>query len=149
MTVREVREGDRGEWLRMRQALWPDCPPEQQAEEVAGYLRLGPTGGRVFVAERPGGGLCGFLEAFVRSVAEGSWDGPVGYIEGWYVDPDVRRRGVGRGLVEAAERWAVSIGCRQMGSDAEIGNAVSITAHTALGYGEVNRLVHFRKVLGG
>ena len=72
---------------------------------------------------------------------------PVGYIEGWYVDGDVRRQGVGRALVEAAEAWARSKGCRQMASDALIDNAVSIEAHARLGYREVERLVHFAKEL--
>jgi aminoglycoside 6'-N-acetyltransferase I len=71
----------------------------------------------------------------------------VGYIEGWYVDEYVRRCGVGRALVEAAEAWARSRGCRQMASDAELGNDVSHQAHRAVGYQETARLVLFEKDL--
>ena len=85
-------------------------------------------------AERPGGGLCGFLEASLRSRADGCDSTPVGYIEGWYVDRDIRRNGVGRALVSAVEAWARSRGCRQMASDAELWNQVSHQAHEALGY---------------
>jgi aminoglycoside 6'-N-acetyltransferase I len=102
----------------------------------------------VFVAERPGGGLCGFVEASLRSRADGCDTTPVGYVEGWYVDEDMRRRGVGRALVEAAEAWARSKGCRQMASDAELWNDVSHRAHGALGFEEVARLVLFKKDLG-
>jgi hypothetical protein len=73
----------------------------------------------------------------------------VGYVEGWYVDPDVRRQGIGRRLVEAAERWAAAQGCREMASDAHLGNTVSHAAHEALGFEESERLVHFRKRLNG
>jgi aminoglycoside 6'-N-acetyltransferase I len=51
-------------------------------------------------------------------------------------------------LIEAAEAWARSKGCRRMASDALIDNAVSIEAHARLGYHEVERLVHFAKNLG-
>ena len=64
---------------------------------------LGRDTEEVFVAERPGGGLCGFLEAALRSRADGCDSTPVAYIGGWYVDEDVRRHGVGRALVEEAE----------------------------------------------
>jgi aminoglycoside 6'-N-acetyltransferase I len=30
VTIRSVRPEDRSEWLRMRRALWDDCPDEQQ-----------------------------------------------------------------------------------------------------------------------
>jgi aminoglycoside 6'-N-acetyltransferase I len=143
--IREVRTGDSTEWLRMRQALWEDCPYEEQCREIDESLRSGSD--RVFVAERPRGGLCGFLEASLRSCAEGCGSRPIGYIEGWYVDPDARRGGAGRALVEAAEAWARSQGCREMASDAELWNAVSHHAHAALGYGETARLVHFKKDL--
>ena len=88
------------------------------------------------------------MEVSIRPWAIGCEPRPVGYIEGWYVDEDVRRQGVGRALVEAAEAWARSKGCRQMASDAELWNDVSHQAHGALGYVETARLVLFKKDLG-
>jgi aminoglycoside 6'-N-acetyltransferase I len=131
----------------MRRALWEDCPDDQQEREIEEIL-AGDTDDVVFAA-RPEGGLCGFLEVAIRSRANGCDSTPVGYIEGWYVDPDVRRQGVGEALVEAAEAWARSRGCRQMASDAELSNDVSHRAHGALGYQETARLVLFKKDLAG
>jgi aminoglycoside 6'-N-acetyltransferase I len=143
----------------MRRILWSDCPDEEHYAETGAFFRSShdnsPASCRyslgeiaVWVAERPAGGLCGFLEASIRPYAEGSTAQPVGYIEGWYVDPDMRRRGVGRALVASAEAWARSLGCHQMASDAEIENVVSVEGHAAIGYHEVARAVHFSKDLG-
>ncbi len=147
VTVRTVRPEDHSEWLRMRKALWEDCPDDQQVREMEENRASDVDA--VFVAERSGGGLCGLLEAALRSRANGCDASPVGYIEGWYVDEDVRRGGVGRALVEAAEAWARSRGCRQMASDAELWNTISHEAHGALGYEETGRLVLFKKDLDG
>ena len=144
--IRGAGPEDNAEWLRMRCALWDDCPDEQQAREMEEIL--GSDTEIAFVAERPGGGLCGFVEVSIRPWAIGCEPRPVGYIEGWYVDEDVRREGVGRALVEAAEAWARSRGCRQMASDAELWNDVSHQAHGRLGYREVARLVLYKKELG-
>ena len=146
VTVRSVRPEDRAEWLRMRKALWEDCPDDQQVREMEEILASDTE--EVFYAERPGGGLCGFVEAAIRPWAVGCEARPLGYVEGWYVDEDVRRQGVGRALVEAAEDWARSKGCRQMASDAELWNDVSHQAHGAIGYQETGRLVLFKKDLG-
>ena len=145
IAVKQVRPDDHAEWLRMRCALWEGCPEEQQVREMEENLSSGVD--EVFVAEWPGGRLCGFLEAAIRSRANGCDSTPVGYIEGWYVDEDVRQQGVGRALVEAAEEWARSKGCRQMASDAELWNHVSHQAHRALGYEETARLVLFKRDL--
>jgi aminoglycoside 6'-N-acetyltransferase I len=145
ISIRVAKPGDRAEWLRLRRALWDDCPDDQQVREMDEILASDKE--EVFVAERPGGGMCGFLEAAIRPWAIGCGARPVGYVEGWYVDEDVRRQGVGRALVEAAEGWARSKGCRQMASDTELGNDVSHRAHGALGYEEVARLVLFKKDL--
>jgi aminoglycoside 6'-N-acetyltransferase I len=144
-TIREPADEDRPEWLRMRLALWDDCPVEEHEQEMNEYLE--GCDHKVFLAARPDGGLCGFLEAAIHPWAIGCDHRPVGYIEGWYVDPDVRRQGVGRALVEAAEAWARTAGCRQMASDTQDENRTSQNAHGALGYQETYRLVYFKKDL--
>jgi aminoglycoside 6'-N-acetyltransferase I len=101
----------------------------------------------VFVAVRGAGGLGGFIEAAIRPWAEGCSSKPVGYIEGWYVDPDLRCRGVGRRLVRVVETWARSRRCREMASDCVLDNEVSFRAHQRLGYREVVRLILFQKRL--
>ena len=145
LQIRRASSADRAEWLRMRKILWDDCPDEQQVREMAEILASETE--EVFLAERPDDGLCGFVEASIRPWAIGCDSTPVGYIEGWYVDEDVRREGVGRALIEAAEVWARSKGCRQMASTAELWNHISHQAHGALGYEETGRLVLFKKDL--
>jgi len=101
----------------------------------------------VFVAEREDGSIAGFVEVGARPYADGCDTSPVGYIEAWYVDPDVRRSGYGRALLEAAEDWARTRGYREMASDAQLNNEISHAAHHRAGYAEVDRIVQFRKVL--
>jgi aminoglycoside 6'-N-acetyltransferase I len=152
--VRPVCAEDQPEWLRLRAALWPDTPAEDHTKEISAFLTGNLSGWlagldavAAFVAVRPTGGLCGFLEASVRPLADGCTTHPVGYVEGWYVDADVRRQGVGRRLIEAAEAWAVTRGCREMASDAHADNAVSRAAHQAVGFLEEATCVRFRKWL--
>jgi aminoglycoside 6'-N-acetyltransferase I len=144
--IRRVEPRDEDEWLRMRRTLWPECPLDEHLSEIAEYFS-GEQRWATFVAARPEGGLCGFLEASIRPFAEGCHTRPVGYIEGWYVDADVRRQGIGGKLVRAAESWAVAQGCREMASDCTIDNEISVQAHRALGYTETGRMIHFKKSL--
>jgi aminoglycoside 6'-N-acetyltransferase I len=142
--IRPVEEMDRDEWLRMRDALWPNGLPEEHLAEMEVYQVRGGLD-ICLVAARSGGGLCGFVEVSVRPFAEGSDARPVGYIEGWFVDADVRRRGIGRQLIRAAEQWAENLGLAEMASDCLVDNEASWQAHLALGYQEAERLIHFRK----
>ncbi|MHB0874465.1 MAG: aminoglycoside 6'-N-acetyltransferase [Anaerolineae bacterium] len=155
MHIRSVQPEDRDEWLRLRAALWPDCTREtHQADMAETMAEPGKWG--VFVAVRADsechvghpGELAGFIEVSLQPYAAGCDTSPVGYIEGWYVDTDRRRGGLGRQLVAAAEAWAAEHGCREMASDCDIDNAGSLAAHEALGYEEVQRVVQLRKRLG-
>ena len=80
----------------------------------------------------------GFLEASFRHYADGCHTHPVGYIEGWYVDPDLQRHGIGGRLVQVAEAWARVQGCQGMASDCEVENLVSLQAHLTLDYEETD-----------
>ena len=72
----------------------------------------------------------------------------LGNVEGWYVEPDLRGKGIGRALIARAEAWAKQMGFTELASDAELENEESIRAHGALGFRETFRLVHFVKSLG-
>ncbi len=89
----------------------------------------------------------GFVELSLRAYAEGCQSDNVAYVEGWYVVPEARGRGVGRALIEAAEGWARRQGCTELGSDAQLDNAASAAAHRALGFSEVGQIRCFRKPL--
>ena len=101
----------------------------------------------VFVAAHPDEHLCGMVEVSIRTSAFGCTTDRVGYLEAWYVEPDWRRGGIGRALVERAEAWARSQGCTEMASDTTPRYVLSPAAHEALGYRVVKRKTHFRKSL--
>lgn len=137
----------------MRNALWPESSAEEHAQELRRVLEGNPDlvstmPFTILTAEASDGKLAGFLEASLRSHADGCDPArPVGYIEGWYVAEDYRRHGVGRKLFAEAESWARGHKCAEMASDALIENEISQQAHEALGYEVVDRCVHYRKSL--
>lgn len=135
----------------MRVALWPKFSFEEHALELDLILenRLPLTMPLViFVAEATNQTLAGFLEIDLRSHADGCDPSrPAGYIEGWYVVEQFRRRGVARKLVDTAEDWARRQGCVEIASDTWIDNEVSQRVHESLGYEVVDRCVHYRKTL--
>jgi aminoglycoside 6'-N-acetyltransferase I len=144
--IRSLRDEDWSEWLRLRCALWPDDKPmmlEQEMIAIHANIDQEP----VFVAERPGGRLCGMIEISIRDQAEGCQTHNVGYIEGWYVEPAWRRQGVGRRLVEQGEAWARAQGCIEIASDTTPAYPLSPAAHQRLGYEVVQQTTHFRKRL--
>ena len=132
----------------MRCALWPEGSADDHRAEIAQYFA-----GRlqmpleVLLAADPAGNTIGFVELSIRAYAEDCVTDQVAYLEGWYVDPEARRRGVGRALIAAAEAWAVGQGCTEFASDALIDNDISARAHRALGFMETVQIRCFRKLL--
>lgn len=144
LQLRMAAPDDRDEWTRLRFELWPDCPPERHQLEVTQMLAGAGVVALAFVNDE----LAGFAEVSVRSDhVEGTACSPVAYLEGWFVRPAHRGRGVGRALIAFAEQWAISNGLSELASDAELENHRSIALHAALGFREVGRNVHFVKNL--
>ncbi len=146
MFIRPLTDADTAEWVRMRLGLWPELSTQELQTEM--QIIRADSSQVVFVAERPQGGLGAFVEVSLhREYVPGCDTSPVGYIEGWYVDADLRRQGLGGQLFATAEDWARRQGCQEMGSDCELKNDTSFRAHLALGYQEAERLIHFFKRL--
>jgi aminoglycoside 6'-N-acetyltransferase I len=143
--IRLATPEDQSEWLRMRHELWPDVEPEDLLREMDRILADPQM--PVFVMERANGKLGGFIEIGTRKYADGCETSPVGYIEGWWVDEDLRGQGLGKTLVKTGEDWARAQGLHEMASDTWLENEVSIAAHLKMGYEEYERLVHFAKTL--
>lgn len=146
--VRAVRPDDADAWLRARLALWPDGSEAEHRQDISRLLAgTAPEPAAVLLAEDESGRLLGFVELSIRPYVEGCRTNRIAYIEGWYVAPDARRRGVGRALVAAAESWGRAQGCAELGSDTEAENVVSASAHRALGFADVGLVRCFRKDL--
>ena len=146
--VRPVEKGDALVWAQMRHALWPEGPIAEHAHEIDAFFRGGlPDLTAAFAAVGHDGTMVGFAELAERSFAEGCTSQSVAYLEGWYVASDVRGRGVGRALVQAAEAWARKRGHRELASDTELENETSAAAHLALGFEQVAVIRCFRKAL--
>lgn len=144
--IRHRKPSDDAEWLRMRRVLWPD--ETREAHQIGMAAWLARSDAVVLVADRADGhGLAGFAEVGTRLYADGCDTSPVAYLEGWYVDRDVRRQGIGAALVRVAEGWARARGCREFASDALLDAGDSRRAHEALGFIEVERAVRYRKRL--
>jgi aminoglycoside 6'-N-acetyltransferase I len=148
--VRAAVPGDAPAWARMRAALWPDADADELLAETARHF----AGGlrhleHVLVAVDGDGAVVGFAELNLRPYAEGCTSDRVAFLEGWYVAPEWRRRGVGAALVATAEAWARGLGCTEFGSDAVHDNDTARRAHAALGFEEVEVIRCFRKRIGG
>jgi len=149
--VRPAKPSDLDQLALLRETLWPESPADHHAQELSAILAGSPPSTLplvIFVSEASGGTLTGFLEAGLRSHADGCDPShPVGYVEGWYVSASHRRQGIGAALLRAAEEWARSQGCREMASDTQLTNELSQQVHHSLGFQVAERSILYRKSL--
>ena len=146
-TVRAASDADFAAWGELRRALWPDEPGVGDAQALRDAADA-QAGTHALLAFDHAGEAIGFVDlALRRDYVNGTDSSPVGFLEGWYVAPSWRGRGVGRALVRAAEDWARAQGCREFASDALLDNTASHAAHAACGFEETERVVYFRKRL--
>jgi aminoglycoside 6'-N-acetyltransferase I len=150
--VRPLERRDRDALLGMWCALWPEHQAAEHAPHVDARIEGKPPVStlplQTFVAESAQGALVGFVEVGLRSHANGCDPRtPVAFLEGWYVAPEWRRRGVGRGLVQRAEAWGRAQGAIEIASDTWLDASVSEAAHLALGFEVADRSIEFAKRL--
>lgn len=149
VVVRPAARGDAGAWLELRRALWPESLDAEHREEIeryfAGTFEREPWA--VLLAEQAHARVVGFVELSIRPYAEGCTTRRVAYLEGWFVQPDLRGGGVGRALIAAAQDWGRAQGCTEFASDADPANEISIAAHLGVGFEDAGLVRCFRKPL--
>lgn len=135
MIVRPLTPGDYAKWSAMRQRLWP----EEGRDDVADLGRM-HVPFTVLVADVDGT-LIGFAEASIRSVVDGLYFAPAAFLEGIWVDPEQRRKGVAATLLDAVKHWAQAQGVAGVGSDVLLGNVESLAWHRRMGFIEESQVV--------
>ena len=84
----------------------------------------------------------GFIHLSIRSgFVEGADTTPVGYVEGIYVKPDFRRKGVAKELYHAGLEWLKSKKCTQISGDIWINDNMCPDFYVGMGFKEVNRII--------
>src|SRR5262245_44891754 len=111
VTIRGAEKADRRALVRLAAALWPDASPRDLGRHIGAVIakRAASTLPLTFFVAEADARAIGFVEVGLRSHADGCDERrPVGFVEGWFVAPEQRRRGVGAALMAAAEGWARS-----------------------------------------
>ena len=83
--------------------------PEAFRQHCEAFLRSALASGRwAFWVAEAGGRLVGnaFVQVVPKVPRPGRFDDAIGYLTNVYVEPELRARGVGTGLVEHALEWA-------------------------------------------
>lgn len=147
MVVRKTHDTSDAEWLELRGEFIPELTPVQQHEFIQSFAR-DSSAFAAFIATAEGGEAQGFAEVSIRQdYVNGCQHRPALYLEGIYVKPRFRGRGVARILCLAAEHWGLEQGCKEFASDVYLDDENSLAAHAGLGFEETERVVYFRKKL--
>ena len=146
MTFEIYQTHDFDSLLEMNQKLYPNMDRQvllKMLREITPAENY-----RILMAKDEKGVNVGFAMVSIRTdYVEGATSSPTGYLEAIYVEPEFRKTGVGKKLVEMGEDWCKEKGCKQMGSDTWLNHEKARAFHRKLGFWEEDELVHFLKNL--
>lgn len=144
--VCQALEGDVPRAAALARQLWPGHTAGELERELRPYCGARPD--LVLYLWCEGGRALRFAQCGLRrDYVEGCTGSPVGYLEGIFVLPQARGRGIARALEHACEMWARRAGCVEFASDCALENAGSQAMHRALGFCEAGRIVCYCKRL--
>ncbi len=132
-----VDKANAREWARM-------CVALHGHDDIAHFLAEMEAENEEHFLYELDGRYIGLMDLSLRSdYVEGAETRPAGYIEGIYIEPDFRGRGIAKEFIEFAKEWSQNKGAKELASDAPIHNTESIAFHMAVGFEEAGRNVHF------
>ncbi|HEX3966922.1 MAG TPA: GNAT family N-acetyltransferase [Edaphobacter sp.] len=130
--IRVGRAADLTDVLEMERSI-PEAPHWREAEYAAVIAADRSANGavrRCLMVADTGSDLLGFAVGKVVCVAPNG----VGELESVAVDPDARRRGVGRALCEAVVDWAKRLGAGMIELEVRATSDAAITLYEGLGF---------------
>lgn len=144
--VREMKRDEWREWAKLRGELF-DISFEDARVDCEQFVAGAQRDLKVVFVAIVENHIVGFAEVSERSYADGCYDGPVAFLEGWMVKTEFQKCGIGRALIRATVEWAKAHDYPHLASDAELENTQSHMAHAACGFEEIDRVVQYRMAL--
>ena len=114
-----------------KNARWEDCKKDAKVTEQFIYLIDNKAVGLL---------TCSIKREYVA----GCNTNKVAYLEGLYVLPEYRRQKIGSKLLDHFKLWAKNKGCKEMASDIEIENDISLQFHKKNGFEVVETTIHLK-----
>lgn len=140
--------------VRIRAALLTDASRIAELSGQLGYPTFTQSARRrlhnllakpdhgIWVAENPEGSVTGWIHVFVKELLESDREAEIG---GLVVDRNFRGQGVGKALVERAERWAKAKRLKSVYVRSNIVRRNARASYQGLGYEVVKTQRSFRK----
>jgi GNAT superfamily N-acetyltransferase len=142
INIRAARLGDAAELARLANELEHPTTREQVAERFSAASQ--DKNFALIVAELPSGELAGFMELVVERLIDAE---PRVDVAGLVVSETCRGIGIGRTLMEHAEKWAAERGCRIVHLRSNLKRVGAHAFYERLGYQHFKTQKAFRKVL--
>jgi ribosomal protein S18 acetylase RimI-like enzyme len=124
MTIRAFTDADEEAVIALWQRAALTRPWNDPRKDIARKRRVQPELFLVAVAEN----------VVVGTVMAG-YDGHRGWVNYLAVEPSLRRRGIGRTLMAAAESALTTLGCPKINLQVRAGNTAAIAFYERLGFG--------------
>lgn len=139
LEIREATKDDLPDWARLRLELWPDNTIETLTIEAQESLES--KNAVCFFCLDQNGQAQGFIEAAIYHNDEK----PYCHVEGWYLRPEYRRKGIGGELMDHVEQWALHRSISILTSDTDEGFPISPKAHAKAGFKTIHTMTIFLK----
>jgi ribosomal protein S18 acetylase RimI-like enzyme len=128
--IRRYRDGDEESVVELWSTVFPN-PAARNAPRLVIAQKVATQRALFFVAVSDGS---------VVGTAMGGYDGHRGWLYTVAVRPDLRRRGIGRALVQRVEASLVALGCPKLNLQIVTSNASVVAFYERLGYSVEERI---------
>ncbi|VEA76993.1 aminoglycoside 6'-N-acetyltransferase [Salmonella enterica subsp. arizonae] len=103
MDIRQMNKTHLEHWRGLRKQLWPGHPDDGHLADGEEMLQADHLASFIAMAD---GVAIGFADASIRhDYVNGCDSSPVAFLEGIFVLPSFRQRGVAKQLIAAVQRW--------------------------------------------
>lgn len=130
------------DWLNLRKAVYTDLEDSFHSSEISRFLNNPELNCFLHYIENE---VTGFIEVTLRNIVDGCRSSPVGYIEGIFVKPSFRNKGIAKNLLDTATEWCIEQGCTELATDSELENIAAQKFHLNMGFEETYRIVEYKK----